>query len=392
MDVDEAKRVAREEIDRLTPDLLQVSHSIHANPELDFEEHYAHELLTGVLEDFGIAVTRGAYELPTAFEATIGVEGMPTVALLCEYGALPGLGHAVGHNVVAAASLGAGLAVSRIVDALGGRIVILGTPAELAGGGKELMRRRGAFDDVDLAMMVHPADREALGMQTLAAQRLRVTYIGEPADAAAAPEHGHNALDAAVLGYQAVGALRQHIGANERVHGVFVDGGGRANVVPATASTEWYVRSTDSSSLDLLKDRVWLCLQGGADAAACELVGEWIDPALDEMYVNQALIDLYAKNAADIGRHPLSIDDSDPITSSSDLGNISHHVPALNPVIQIAPQGTPLHTPAFADAAKSEGGDSGVIDGAVMLAYTAIDCLASKYNRAAIRGVFQGTA
>ena len=160
MDVVEAKEIVRAEIDRLTPTLLEVSHSIHANPELNFEEHHAHDTLTGVLEDQGLAVERGAYDMATAFESRVGADDGPTVAVLCEYDALPGIGHACGHNIIGAAGLGAGLAVAKVAEALGGRVAILGTPAEEGGGGKEFMIRRGAFDDIDLAMMVHPADRD----------------------------------------------------------------------------------------------------------------------------------------------------------------------------------------------------------------------------------------
>ena len=178
MDVVEAKEIVRAEIDRLTPTLLEVSHSIHANPELNFEEHHAHDTLTGVLEDQGLAVERGADEMATAFESRVGADDGPTVAVLCEYDALPGIGHACGHNIIGAAGLGAGLAVAKVAEALGGRVAILGTPAEEGGGGKEFMIRRGAFDDIDLAMMVHPADRDLRTMHTIAVQQLDVQYTG----------------------------------------------------------------------------------------------------------------------------------------------------------------------------------------------------------------------
>ena len=184
MDVVEAKEIVRAEIDRLTPTLLEVSHSIHANPELNFEEHHAHDTLTGVLEDEGLAVERGAYDMATAFESRVGADDGPTVAVLCEYDALPGIGHACGHNIIGAAGLGAGLAVAKVAEALGGRVAILGTPAEEGGGGKEFMIRRGAFDDIDLAMMVHPADRDLRTMHTIAVQQLDVQYTGRAAHAA----------------------------------------------------------------------------------------------------------------------------------------------------------------------------------------------------------------
>ncbi|MEL6893596.1 MAG: amidohydrolase, partial [Actinomycetota bacterium] len=275
MQAAEAKDIVRAEIERLTPALLAVSHSIHRTPELNFEEHHAHEALTGVLGDNGIDVERGAYDMPTAFDARVGHADGPTVAVLCEYDALPGIGHACGHNIIGSAGLGAGIAVAKVAAALGGRVAILGTPAEEGGGGKEFMIRRGAFDDVDLAMMVHPADRDLRTMHTIAIQRLQATYDGRAAHAAASPEQGRNALDAAVLGYNAVAALRQHIRPDERIHGIFTDAGEKPNIVPSRAAAEWYVRSGDMSSLEALKDRVHRCLQGGADAAGCEMHTSW---------------------------------------------------------------------------------------------------------------------
>ena len=193
MNAAEAKEVVRAEIERLTPTLIELSHSIHDNPELNFEEHHAHDVLTGSLEDNNIDVERGAYDMPTAFDARVGNADGPTVAVLCEYDALPGIGHACGHNIIGTAGLGAGIAVAKVAEALGGRVAILGTPAEEGGGGKEFMIRRGAFDDIDLAMMVHPADRDLRTMHTIAVQRVDAIYHGQSAHAAAAPEKGRKA-------------------------------------------------------------------------------------------------------------------------------------------------------------------------------------------------------
>ena len=392
MDASEAKAIVKAEIERLTPDLLQVSRSIHENPETNFEEHHAHEVLTGVLEDEGLDVARGAYDMPTAFEARVGDGDGPTVAVLCEYDALPGIGHACGHNVIGAAGLGAGLAMAKVAGALGGRVAILGTPAEEGGGGKEFMLRRGAFDEIDLAMMVHPADRDLQTMHTIAIQQLRATYTGEAAHAAAAPEKGRNALDAAVLGYNAVAALRQHIAPDERIHGVFTDGGDKPNIVPAHAATEWYVRSRNMDSLDLLKDRVLLCLRGGADAAGCDCHAEWVDPPFYDMLDNHPLLELYVENAMAVGRHPLPEEEGGMVVGSTDMGNISHAIPSIHPMIKVAPEGVPIHTPEFEVYAGGEEGDRAVIDGALTMAYTMVDALASKYHRAAIRGAFEHNA
>ncbi|MBQ89529.1 MAG: hypothetical protein CL433_11935 [Acidimicrobiaceae bacterium] len=225
--------------------------------------------------------------------------------MLCEYDALPGISHACGHNTIRAAGLGAGLAVAKVARALGGRVVSLGTPAEEGGGGKEFMIRRGAFDDIRLAVIVHPADRDLRTMHTIAIQQLDVQNAGRAAHAAAGPHMGLKALDAAVLGYNAVAALRQHIRPEERIHGIFADGGDKPNIVPSKGATEWYVRSGNMDSLQALKARVLDCLHSGALSAGCEVHHKWIDPPFCNMIDNRPLLDLYVQNAMEVGRHPL---------------------------------------------------------------------------------------
>lgn len=388
MEAAEAKDIVRAEIDRLTPSLLELSHSIHAHPELNFDEHHAHEALTGVLADNDIDVERGAYDMPTAFDARVGAAEGPTVAVLCEYDALPVIGHACGHNIIGSAGLGAGMAVAKVAEALGGRVAILGTPAEEGGGGKEFMIRRGAFDDIDLAMMVHPADRDLRTMHTIAIQQVNVTYDGEAAHAAAAPHRGRNALDAAVLGYNAVAALRQHIRPDERIHGIFTEAGDKPNIVPSRAAAEWYVRSGKMSSLETLKERVLRCLQGGADASGCEMHAQWVDPPFYDMIDNHPLLDLYVKNAMDVGRHPLPEHEGAMVVGSTDMGNVSYAVPSIHPMIKAAPEGTAIHTPEFEVFAGGEEGDRAVIDGALTMALTLVDCLASADTRSEIREAF----
>ncbi len=388
MEVAEARAIVRAEIERLTPTLLELSHSIHANPELNFEEHHAHDVLTGALEDNGIDVARGAYDMPTAFDARVGVADAPTVAVLCEYDALPGIGHACGHNIIGTAGLGAGIAVAKVAEALGGRVAILGTPAEEGGGGKEFMIRRGAFDDIDLAMMVHPADRDLRTMHTIAVQQLDVTYDGRAAHAAAAPHEGRNALDAAVLGYNAVAALRQHIRPDERIHGIFTEAGVKPNIVPSRAASQWFVRSGSMSGLDALKDRVHQCLQSGADASGCEMHSHWNDPPFYDMIDNHPLLDRYVQNAMEVGRHPLPEEEGAMVVGSTDMGNVSYAVPSIHPMIKSAPEGTPIHTEEFEVFAGREEGDRAVIDGALTMALTLVDCLASGDLRGDIAAEF----
>ena len=385
MDTAEAKRRVADEVDRLTPVLLDVSHQIHERPELCFEEHFAHDLLAGVIEDAGIGVERGAYELETAFDARVGDDDRPAVAVLCEYDALPDIGHACGHNIIAAAGLGAGLAAASVADAAGGKLALMGTPAEEGGGGKELMIRRGAFAGVGAAMMVHPANHELQTFHAIAVQRLRARYTGAAAHAAAAPEMGRNALDAAVLGYNAVAALRQHIRDDERIHGIFTDGGAKPNVVPATAAAEWYVRSATVETLQPLKDRVAACLAGAASAAGCEIDLEWIDPVYSDMIDDEALLERYVANVSALGRDPAPSGTRAKVTGSTDMGNVSHLVPSIHPMMKVAPDDVAIHTPEFAVWARGESGDAAVVDGAKAMAMTVVDCWASVGVLAAAR-------
>ncbi len=377
VDVEELKQRVSDEIDRRADRLVEISRAIHANPELNFEERFAHDLLCDELEAAGLPTERHAFGLDTAFSARVGSAG-PDIAVCLEYDALPGIGHACGHNIIAAAGLGAGLAAASVAEECGGRLSVLGTPAEEGGGGKVFMIRAGAFDDIDAAVMVHPAGAELRDMTTLAVQQCLATYTGAAAHAAAAPHEGRNALDAAVLGYNGVAALRQHILPSERVHGVFTDGGDKPNIVPSRAQTHWFVRSPTAAGLDALKGRVAACLEAGAAATGCDVEVEWIDPPYADMVGIASMNDLYAANAERLGRSVL-----DPVAAeragvaavvgSTDMGDVSYVVPSIHPMIQAAPDGTPIHTPAFAEAAGSASGDRAVLDGAKILAWTVID-------------------
>ncbi len=361
------------EIDRRADALVDVSRRIHARPELNYEEHFAHDLLAGELEDAGLDVTRSARGVGTAFEARAGGGDGPTVAVVCEYDALPGIGHGCGHNVIAAAGLGAGRAAAALADELGGRLVVVGSPAEEGGGGKVRLLDGGAFAGIDAALMIHPADADLMAMDVVALQQVHVSYTGEAAHAAAFPHRGRNALDAAVLGYMGVAALRQHIEPGERLHGIITDGGDKPNIVPAFARTEWIVRSPTVAGLDLLKARFLACLQGGAEAAGCEMAVEWIDPVYADMVDNRAIGERYRANAEALGRIVRAPSPAARVVGSTDMGNVSYAVPSIHPMIRVAPPGVPIHTPAFAGFAGGPEGDIAVIDGAKALAWTVAD-------------------
>ena len=353
--------------------LLDASHRIHARPELGFEEHHAHDVLTTLLEDAGLTVTRGAYDLDTAFEARAGSGTGPTIAVLCEYDALPGIGHACGHNVIGTAGVGAGIAAAAVATELGGNLVVLGTPAEEGGGGKIVMAQRGAFEGVDAALMVHPAGLDLARFAAIAIQQIEVTYHGRAAHAAAAPQVGRNALDAAVLGYMNVAALRQHIRPDERIHGIFTEAGEAANVVPDRAAATWYVRSPTVRGLEKLKARVLACLEAGATAAGCGMDHVWIDPAFANMVDNEPMIELYRTNLARTGRTLADPTSMDSVVGSTDMGNVSHLVASIHPMIAVSPPNVAIHTTDFVRYAGGQEGDRAVLDGARVMAATVAD-------------------
>lgn len=388
MDVDALKQAVCDRVDALAPALVEASRAIHARPELNYEEHFAHQLLTDLLEQHGVAPVRGAYGIDTAFDSSVGTEGA-TIAVLCEYDALPGVGHACGHNVIATAGLGAGLAAASVAELAGGRLRIMGTPAEEGGGGKVLMARAGAFDGVDAAMMVHPADADLIRMDCIAIQALEVEYHGKAAHAAAAPWEGRNALDAAVLGYMNVAAMRQHIRPDERIHGIFTKAGDKPNIVPAEAAMDWYIRSGTIASLQPLKERVFTGLQAAATACGCTMDHEWVGETYAEMLDNQAMVRSYVANAAKLGRTVMDpVATGRRVVGSTDMGNVSYLVPSIHPMIKVAPDGVPIHSVDFAAFAGSEEGDRAVIDGAKAMAMTVVDLWTDAALRAEMQSQF----
>ncbi len=368
--------------------LVDASHQIHERPELGFEERFAHDLLCSLLDGGGLEVERHAYGIETAFAARAGHRG-PVVAVLCEYDALPGVGHACGHNIIGTAGVGAALALAALAESLGGRLLVLGTPAEEGGGGKVQLLRAGALEGVDVAMMVHPADAELTAMTSVAITQVEADYHGRAAHAAAFPHLGRNALDAAVLGYVNVAALRQHIRPDERVHGVFLDGGQRPNIVPAHASTTWYVRSPTLVSLAELQPRVVACLEAGARAAGCRFACREVNETYAEVRDNRALQQLWTANGPLVGRRPVEPTPSHQVVGSTDMGNVSQVVPSIHPMIQVAPAGVPIHSEEFARWAASPEGDRAVVDGAILLAATAIDVWGRSDVLEAVRAGFE---
>jgi amidohydrolase len=388
VDLETAKRRVVEAVEEHADLVVDASHRIHERPELLFEEHHAAELVADALAGGGLEVERGAYGLQTAVAGRAGAVSGPAVAVLCEYDALPGIGHGCGHNLIAAAGLGAGLAAAAVAAEAGGRLVVLGTPAEEGGGGKAIMADHGAFEGLDAAMMVHPAGLDLTEPNVIAVASVRVEYHGRGAHAAANPEHGRNALDAAVLGYNAVAALRQHIAPTERVHGVFLEAGEKPNIVPDHTVTEWYVRSDTLATLQPLKERVRACLEAGASAAGCRMTWEPVAPEYSDLRTNRPLVELYRANSAALGR---AVDDPTPerrVTASTDMGNVSYLVPSIHPMLAASPPEVSLHSEEFAAWAVSDAGDRAALDGAKAMAMTVVDLWLRPGALAEVRAAF----
>lgn len=386
--VEDLKKSVCRDIDARTSDLVSISHQLHERPETNFEEHFAHQILTDYISDSKISVKRGAFDLDTAFDVRIKGGSGPTVAVLSEYDALPGIGHACGHNIIATAGLGAGMALAAVVEQCGGNLVFMGTPAEEGGGGKIEMARKGAFNGVDAAMMIHPADADLARMNAIAIQNLFVKFHGLAAHAAVSPHKGKNALDAAVLGYMNIAALRQHILPTERIHGIFTNSGDKPNIVPRETEMDWYVRSPTIETLQPLKERVAHCLEGGAMAAGCTVSFDWKKNTFADLVDNLPLLDSYIRNAAQFGRMMTSEYLAGTGGGSTDMGNISYLVPSIHPMVQVAPSGVSLHSAAFADYTKGEEASKAIVDGAKIMAMTAIDMWTSNSLQQEVKAAF----
>lgn len=370
----ELKNEACATIDAIAATLIDVSHDIHAHPELNYEETHAHDLLASVLESEFSSLSRHAFGVDTSFHGVHeGAKGAPRVGVLLEYDALPEIGHACGHNVIAAAGLGAALALAPVAESLGVSLEVFGTPAEEGGGGKIAMARNGAFRGLDAAMMVHPGDVDLTAMRAIAIHECCAHFHGREAHAAAFPHKGLNALDGAVLAYNSIAALRQHIRPTERIHGVFTHGGDKANIVPKYAAMNWYVRSDTLESLQPLKKRVEACFLGAAQATGCTVELEWEDHSYADVRDSSAILTAYVENGRSIGREFTVPIPENMVVGSTDMGNVSYLAPSIHPIIKVAPSGVPIHTARFTEYSGGPEGDLAAIDGAKVLAMTAID-------------------
>jgi amidohydrolase len=372
----DAKAGARERLEAARNRLIDLSHRIHAHPELGWEEEKASAWIAELLDNAGFAVKRGACDLPTAIIARAG-SGPLHVAFCAEYDCLPGIGHACGHNIIAAIGVGAALAAAAVAGEVGLTVSLLGTPAEEVcnAGGKIVMLERGAFDGVHAAMMVHPAPIDNAMPPMIAAASFEVFYTGKEAHASAFPERGINAADALTVAQTAIGLLRQHIRVSDRIHGIVTKGGDAANVIPAHTSAQYIVRSAHIAKLSDLMPRVHRCFEAGAVATGCtmEIVGG--DKPYAEMAHDTQLAELYRRNAEAIGRNLRTAEliGDFRAAGSTDMGNVSLALPAIHPVIGINSLPAVNHQPEFAAHCATAEADRAVFDGALAMVWTAID-------------------
>jgi amidohydrolase len=368
---DDLKSRCRQEVDRLASELIDVSHRIHARPELAFNEHQAASLLASTARRHGLEVVQGAFGQATAFSAEFGVPTRPRIAILSEYDALPEVGHACGHNVIAAIGLGATLALHSLRENMPGSVRYLGTPAEERGCGKELMARAGAFDGVDAAMMLHPACVETKAVRTIPISEVHVTYKGRTGHPVLGTGTSAYAVDAAVIAHQAIIGLRETFERGEQIHGVIPSCGAVPNVFPAKTQAHYFVRAATVEQLRALREPIENCLRRAKSVAGCEVEINWSDADYLGMKVNLPLADAYERNARSLGRR--FIDYRGLPAGGGDIGNVSVRVPTLHPLISCAPFGVMLHDPEFAKYAGSPDGDAAIIDGAKAIAMTALD-------------------
>lgn len=368
-----AKEHAARAVRARAGDLIELSENLHAHPELGWQEHESSRAVAALLAGGGFEVTQPYLGLETAFRATYG-SGRTRIGLCAEYDALPGLGHACGHNLIAAMSTGAALALTDLADAHDLTVEVYGTPAEEGGGGKIELLERGAFAGLDLAMMVHPAPVDVVEAQPFAVSHSRIRFRGKAAHAAAYAEYGVNAADAFTVAQVALGLLRQQLPPTVRVHGVVTSGGEAPNAIPEETTGRWYVRASSLAELSDLEPRIWRCFEAGALATGCELKIEPESKPYADFRANTLALAAYRANALALGRDL----EGDPMArrmnrASTDMGNVSQVVPAIHPYIGVGCFPVLNHQKEFADACVGETAERALLDGATAMAWTALD-------------------
>ncbi|WP_108671522.1 M20 family metallopeptidase [Peribacillus acanthi] len=375
-------------VNELKEDFIEISQYIYDHPELGDVEFQSSQKLIDYLKQHGFKVEKGIVGRDTAFKATFesGKPG-PNVAFLCEYDALPGIGHGCGHNLIGTMSMGAGVALSKVVEHTGGKITVLGTPAEETNGAKVPMAEQGIFADIDAALMVHPAGESYESGESLAMDALQFEFFGRTSHAAASPHEGINALDGVLQLFNGINALRQHVKQDVRIHGIIKDGGTAANVVPEYARAQFYIRSKDRQYLNEVVEKVKNIAQGAATMTGAELKVSNYELSYDDMRTNQALSNAFTHNMKLAGvNEVLPAKDS---YGSIDMGNVSQVTPAIHPYIGLGKPGLIAHTRDFAELTVSEAGKNTLIQGIQALALTGYDVLSDASLLAEMKKEFQ---
>ena len=367
-----ASSCVEDAVNRRRGDLVELSHSIHAEPELAFAEHRSCAKAQALVADHGFEITKAPGGLDTAFRADYG-SGPLVIGICAEYDALPGIGHACGHNIIAASAVGTALALAEVADELGLTVVLLGTPAEEAGGGKVLLLNAGAFDDVAATVMLHPGPLDIAAARSLALSQVAVGYRGRESHAAVAPHLGINAADAITVAQVAIGLLRQQFAPGQMTHGIVTDGGQATNVIPARAEMQYTMRANDAESLRELEKRMADCFLAGAVATGCDYAVSETEPPYDELTPDTWLADTFREEMVRLGRSPVptDVEAAFPL-GSTDMGNVTKVMPGIHPIVGIDAGGASVHQPAFAAAAAGPSADTAVVEGAIMLARTVV--------------------
>jgi amidohydrolase len=368
--IEAAKQRARDAIGAASEELVRISKEIHAHPELAYEERRAYAELVPFVREHGFAVQEHAYGMETAFRGEWG-HGPVTIAICAEYDALPEIGHACGHNLIATTGIGAAVGLKAALEPGDARVVILGTPAEEGNGGKVKMVQRGCFDDIDAAIMAHPAPVDILDAPHLGVAHVDVEYRGKAVHASVFPEQGINALDALVLAYTSIGLLRHHIRKDARLHGIIRHGGDAPNVVPEYTKGSFYVRALKPWYLEQLKERVKACFEAAALATGCSVTMDWHpDEEYAPMRHNGTLVEAYRRNGEALGKQWFEM--KELAAGSTDMGNVSQVVPAIHPTFGV---GTPAftHSPEFTAAAVTDAAHAAMLQTAQALAMTGVD-------------------
>lgn len=390
MEGNKMKEQLKVELEKIKADLFKMSDHLYENPEISEQEYESMKLLVAYLQTHGFETETGIVDTPTAFKAEFkSKKPGPTVAFLAEYDALPGIGHGCGHNIIGTSSVGAGVILSKMIDEIGGSVIVLGTPAEETNGAKVTMSERGIFDNVDIAMMIHPADQTYASGTSSAMESLQFIYKGKSSHAAETPELGINALDGVIQLFNGINALREHTTADTRIHGIISEGGEAPNVVPDRAVAKFYIRSLEKDNLVKVVQQVKEIGKGAALITGTEVDISHFELGFDNMVTNEKMSQIFNQNLSAVSKR-----DIQPAThsfGSMDMGNVSKVAPSIHPFIGLNEPGLEYHTIEFANKTITEDGHRVILDSALSLAGTAYDIVTDEETLQAIQEEFEAS-